>query len=66
VAQRKKPEIKQQYGIRWPTGSVFAFQSREDAEEGLRKDGRGIGALVVMSYDPATHKAVSEWQEVED
>jgi hypothetical protein len=53
----------QQYGIRWSTGSVFAFNSREDAEAALRKDGRGVGVLVVHDIEPGTPNA-AEWREV--
>lgn len=54
-----------QYGIRWPTDSVFAFSSRGEAEQALVDDGRGIGVLVVHGYEPHTSNA-TEWQEVED
>ena len=54
----------QQYGIRWPTGSVFAFRSRGDAEAALAEDGRGIGVLVVHEYEPGTSNA-TEWREVD-
>jgi hypothetical protein len=53
-----------QYGIRWPTGSVFAFGSREEAESELAADGRGIGVLVMQEYEPGTPNA-TEWREVE-
>jgi hypothetical protein len=53
----------QQYGIRWSTGSVFAFNSREDAEAALRKDGRGVGVLVVHDIEPGTPNS-TEWREV--
>ena len=52
-----------QYGIRWPTGSVFAFPSREAAEGALREDGRGVGVLVVHEYEPGTSNS-TEWAEV--
>ena len=55
--------MKEQYGIRWPTGSVFAFGSREEAEVALREDGRGIGVLVACEYEPGTAKS-TEWREV--
>jgi len=52
-----------QYGIRWPTGSVFAFPSRKATEDALCEDGRGIGVLVVYEYEPGTDRS-TEWKEV--
>lgn len=52
-----------QYGVRWPTGSVFAFPSREAAEDALREDGRDVGVLVVCEYEPGTDRS-TEWREV--
>jgi hypothetical protein len=63
---KKQPEIRQQYGIRWQTGVVFAFRSRQEAEDALREDGRGVRVLVVHSYDATAHTSISDWQEVED
>jgi hypothetical protein len=54
----------QQYGIRWSADSVFAFNSREDAEAALREDGRGVGVLVVHEIEPGTPNS-TEWREVE-
>lgn len=65
ATRKKQPEIKQQYGARWKTGVVFAFRSREDAENAITENERGEGVLVVMSYNATTHTAVSDWQEVE-
>jgi hypothetical protein len=53
-----------QYGIRWPTESVFAFPSREAAEEALAEMG-GAGVLVACEYEPDTPNA-TPWHEVED
>lgn len=53
-----------QYGIRWPTGSVFAFPSRSAAEDALREDGRGIGVLVAHEYEPSTSSS-EDWHEVQ-
>jgi hypothetical protein len=63
ASKPKSPSV--QYGIRWPTGSVFPFHSREDAETALREDGRGVGVLVVHEYEPGTANATG-WREVED
>ena len=52
-----------QYGIRWPTGSVFAFPSREAAEAYLAANARLLGVLVVHEYEPGTPDA-TEWREV--
>jgi len=52
-----------QYGIRWPTGSVFAFPSREAAEEYLAANGRLLGVLVIHEYEAGTANA-TEWREV--
>jgi hypothetical protein len=65
VARKQKPEIVQQYGIRWPTGVVFAFRTRDDAQTELRVDGRGIGVLVVHEGVPGQY-GWTEWEEVED
>ena len=62
TAKPKKPTA-QQYGVRWPTGSVFAYASREAAETALAEDGRGIGVLVVHEYEPGTPNS-TEWREV--
>jgi hypothetical protein len=51
-----------QFGIRWPTGSVFAFGSREGAEKALAEDGREVGVLVVHEFEPGTANS-SEWRE---
>ncbi len=56
--------MNQQYGIRWPTGSVFSFASREAAEVSLREDVRGAGVLVVHEIEPGTPNC-TEWREVE-
>ena len=52
-----------QYGIRWLTGSVFAFPSRDAAEAYLAANGRLLGLLVVHEYEPGTPDA-TEWREV--
>ena len=52
-----------QYGIRWPTGSVFAFPSRDAAEAYLARNARLPGVLVVHEYEPGTPNA-TEWREV--
>ena len=52
-----------QYGVRWPTGSVFAFPSREAAEDALREDGRGIGVLVACEYEPGASRS-TDWEAV--
>jgi len=54
----------QQYGIRWPSGVVFPFTSREAAEASLREDGRGVGVLVVHDIEPGTPNC-TEWREAE-
>lgn len=54
-----------QFGIRWPTGSVFAYGSRQDAEKLLAEDGRGLGVLVVCDYEPGTSNA-TEWREAKE
>jgi hypothetical protein len=61
MAKRKQePQIMQQYGVRWiPDGPVFGFRSRDDAEDALRKDGRGIGVLVVS--EGVAGQPQSEW-----
>jgi hypothetical protein len=56
---------EQQYGIRWPTGVVFAFPSRREAEAELAEDGRGIGELVVHEYERGTSNS-TEWRPVEE
>lgn len=61
---KPKNQIFQQYGIRWPTGVVFPFISREAAEASLVEDGRGVGVLVVHEYEPGTPNA-TEWREVQ-
>ena len=55
--------MEQQYGIRWPTGSVFAFGSQDEAEAELDRDGRGFGVLVVHEYEAGTPNC-TEWREV--
>ena len=52
----------QQYGVRWPTGSVFSYASRKDAEAALREDGTGFGILVVHEIEPGTPNC-TEWRE---
>ncbi len=52
-----------QYGIRWPTGSVFAFPSREAAEAYLAANARLLGVLVIHEYEAGTANA-TEWREV--
>jgi|HubBroStandDraft_6_1064221.scaffolds.fasta_scaffold00062_13 hypothetical protein len=59
------PKLATQYGIRWPTGSVFCFGSRELAEAALGEDPRRAGVLVVHEIEPGTPNA-TEWREVED
>jgi hypothetical protein len=56
---------EKQYGIRWSTGGVSAFRSREDAEAYLSDNLRNGAVLVVCEYEPGTAKA-TEWHEVED
>ena len=63
MSKPQNPNTRQ-YGIRWPTGSVFAFSSQEAAEAALREDGRGVGVLVVHDIEPGTPNA-TEWREVE-
>lgn len=46
-----------QYGVRWPTGSVFSFSSRDEAEWELAHGGPAWtsttpGVLVVHEYEP--------------
>lgn len=61
-----RPKITRQYGIRWPTGVVFAYSSREDAEQALSDDGRGIGTLVVIEYVPGQPRSEeADWQDVQ-
>lgn len=60
-----KPKSTEQYGIRWPSGSVFSYGSRELAEAALGDDPRRVGVLVVHEYEPGTANA-TEWREVED
>jgi len=55
--------MNQQYGIRWPTGSVFSFASRQAAEAALDEDGRGVGVLVVQDIEPGTANS-TEWRAV--
>ena len=57
--------LDQQYGIRWATGSVFPFSSRQEAETTLREDDRGTGVLVVCDYEPGTPRR-TEWRPVTD
>ena len=49
-----------QYGVRWPTGTVFPFRSRRDAEDALCEDGRNVGALVACEYAPTAHRLPGE------
>ena len=58
-----------QYGVRWPTGSVFSFSSRDEAEWELAHGGPAWtsttpGVLVVHEYEPGTSNC-TEWREVE-
>lgn len=64
MSKSTKPTIVQQYGIRWQSGIVFSFGSREDAEAALRKDGRGVGVLVVHEGIPGRPADKwTPWQE---
>lgn len=64
---KKQPKIMQQYGVRWPTGVVFSFASRADAERILdqaREEGRD-GTLVVHEGIPGRPEHEwTAWQEV--
>jgi hypothetical protein len=67
MSGNRKPGARQwrtQYGVRWATGSVFAFPSREAAEGALNETGRSGGVLVVHEYEPDTPNC-TEWREVE-
>lgn len=61
---KQEPRKLSQYGVRWPTGSVFCYSSRNAAEGALDKDGRNVGVLVVRDYEPDTSNC-TDWREVE-
>ena len=55
-----------QYGIRWPTGVVFAgYPTREAATEALTRhdNGRGLGEIVTCEYEPDTSNS-TDWMPV--